>query len=121
MLRDRLIEGYIAGAFGFHLCPDCSLDHPSFMGGPEESLPPACRRCHYALEDLINNDVFTCLDSVPPLSSMRCLSVDRGGYNYEQDFFSVLKPNTNIDLTLDGLGIEEDGKAKGVGAYAYGV
>lgn len=120
MLRDRLLEGYLSGVFGFHLCPLCDLDHPSMFGGPEEAMPPECRRCHYALEDLINNDVFTCLDSDPPQSSLRCLSVDREGYNYEQDFFSILKPGLKLDLTLSGEGEDEDAKGKG-GGYNYGA
>ena len=84
-------------------------------------MTPECRRCHYALEDFINNDVFACLDSGPELSSRRCFTFDREGYNYEQDFFSIIKPEfaTTLDLTIAGDGGEgEDGK--GAGAYNYG-
>ena len=81
-----------------------------------------CRRCHYALEDFINNDVFACLDS-EGLSSRRCFSVDRGDYNYEQDLYGIIKPGKEpgvpggLDLTLAGdaeeLEEEDDG-------YNYG-
>ena len=90
-------------------------------------MPAECRRCHYALEDLINNDVFECLDSGPDLTSRRCFSQDREGYNYEQDFFSIIKeryldvagrPAIDLSIAGDG-GASEDDKGKGAGAYAY--
>ena len=110
--------GFSRGVFGFHQCPDCVLDSPAMMGGPEIPMPPECRRCHYALEDFVNHDVFACLDS-DELSSRRCFSTDREGYNYNQDFFSELKPGFNLILTRSGSLDDDDGKGKGGGAYNY--
>ena len=117
-LRDRMLEAYLSGVFGFHLCPDCVLDSPEMYADGEVPMLPECRRCHYALEDFVNNDVFTCLDSAPELSSRRCFSVDRDDYNYEQDFFNIVKPNADIDLTIAGTGEVEVELGLG-GAYAY--
>ena len=129
-LRDRIWEGYLSGMFGFHQCPDCVLDSPSMMGGPEMPMTPECRRCHYALEDFINNDVFQCFDQATPdefgaitgtSAATRCFTQSRGGYNYEQDFFSILKPELrgSLVLTISGTETDDDGKGKG-GGYNYG-
>ena len=113
-LRDKLWFGYLSGAFGFHVCPECSLDEPGMMGGPEVPLSPGCRRCHYALDDFLNSDVFDCLDSADTSgrgTSRRCFAQTRGSYNYQQDFFGILQPGVvkaDLILTLDGVALAED-------------
>lgn len=107
-LRDRLWEAYFAGAFGFTQCPRCVLDDEGMM---DANVPMSheCRRCHYAIEDILNADVFACLDAGS--SSLRCFSSNRKSYNYQQDFFGVLSnppPGIaaatieHIDLTIAG-------------------
>jgi hypothetical protein len=60
-----------------------------------------CRRCHYAIEDFLNSDVFACNDA--QANSLRCFSLDRTHYNYRQDFFGELRPGSEIlDLTFAG-------------------
>jgi hypothetical protein len=113
-LRDRLWVGYLSGAFGYHICPECSVWEAGMMGGPEIPLTPGCRRCHYALEDVINADVFGCVDG-GIATSRRCFSTDRDSYNYDLDFFGVVKPGATVILTLDGT-ISEDADD---GGYNY--
>jgi hypothetical protein len=123
-LRDRFWEGYLSGSFGFHLCPDCNLESEGMMGGGEIPMSRDCRRCHYALEDLINNDPFTCIDS--GLSGSRCFRTDRGGYNFEQDFYLTLKEGMlpglpgGLDLTMEGNAAELAEDESNVG-YNYGA
>lgn len=106
-LRDRLWLGYLSGAFGYHICPECSVWEAGMMAGPEVPLSAGCRRCHYALEDFINSDVFACVDAGGTTRSRRCFSKDRDMYNYELDFFGVVKPGATVILTLDGTVDEE--------------
>ena len=67
-----------------------------------------CRRCHYAIEDVLNTDVFACLNDRGPAAGSRCFTVDRKGYNFEQDFYGVIPSNLamgtpgGLDLTLLG-------------------
>ena len=77
-------------------------------------MTSACRRCHYALEDFINNDIFACFDD-STLSSRRCFSLIRDNYNFEQDFFGIIKPGAKVDLSLAGDGGESED------SYAYGL
>ena len=46
-----------------------------------------CRRCHYAIEDFLNAEVFDCLED--GARSLRCFDTTRSSYNFEQDFFGI--------------------------------
>ena len=122
-LRERLWEAYLSGMFGFHICPDCNLEEDGMMGGAEIGMSRECRRCHYAIEDVLNSDVFACLNDGNSVAGGRCLTLDRRGYNFEQDFFGVIPPNLamgqpgGLDLTL--LGNAEE-LLEEQGAYGYG-
>ena len=102
-LRERMFEAYFAGMFGFHLCPYCSFYEQGMMDA-DTGMTEECRRCHYAIEDFINNDIFSCFDELSGTgASMRCFSTVRGAYNFEQDFYGILKASArSIDLTLAG-------------------
>ena len=115
-LRTRLWLGYLSGGFGYHICPECDLDEPGMMGGPEVKLTPGCRRCHYALEDFLNADVFSCLDE--GIKGRRCFTSNRENYNFDLDFFGVVKPGAQVILTIDGTlqNDDDDGYNYGGGA-----
>ena len=103
-LREKLWWSYFAGVFGFHLCPKCSY-YEAAMLDSDEPMSTNCRRCHYAIEDFLNSNVFACLDA--GIASLRCFSVSRKLYNFEQDFFNVLKPGAeSLDFTPSGDGSE---------------
>ena len=103
-LYDRLWEAYFAGIFGFHLCPSCPFDDPSMMRDDVPMSQP-CRRCHYAIEDFLNSELYACLDQGGPAANgRRCFDERRGSYNFEQDFYRILKPGDErtLDMTLEG-------------------
>ena len=98
--RDRLWEAYFSGAFGFTMCPRCNVNEQSMIDA-YTPMSMECRRCHYAIEDFLNSDVFACNDA--QANSLRCFSLNRTHYNYMQDFFGELRPGSEIlDLTFAG-------------------
>ena len=94
-------QAYLSGALGFVRCPMCDVDGPDMMDA-FRPMSAACRRCHYAIEDLLNPDVFECLDSDDPRST-DCFTLERGGYNFEQDIWGIVKDGAAIDLSLSGV------------------
>ena len=48
---------------------------------------------------MLNADVFACADG----TDLRCLALDRLMYNFNQDFFGILKTGSeHLDLTFAG-------------------
>ena len=88
------------GLLGFHQCPRCSLVEHSMLDA-NKPMSTECRRCHYAIEDFLNAELFRCLHA--GAYSDGCFSLSRGVYNYRQDVLGILNPNSEaIDLTLQG-------------------
>ena len=84
-LRVYMWEAYFIGALGSLYCDSCSTSEDGVQL-PDVQMSPACRECHYALEDLINTDY---ADGLHGMTS-RCLSFDRGIHNFDRDVYGVL-------------------------------
>lgn len=89
--RHKVFQAYFVGAIG-HVggpdspCGECDLLEPGMLDA-DIPMSEACRKCHYPIEDFINTDHEDCLHGM----QMRCISLDRGLYNYMQDVYHVLK------------------------------
>lgn len=117
--RHKIFQAYFMGAIGLPSGPgspcisECELLGPGMLDA-DVPMSHACRQCHYPIDDLINTDHEECLHgmSLFPQQTHRCLSLDRGLYNYMQDVYQVMK-----DELLDMLLPTGDGSSYGYGSY----
>jgi len=92
MTRYKVFHAYFVGAIGLVSGPDsvcsseCDLLEPGMLDA-DIPMSEECRQCHYPIEDFINTDHEDCLHGM----QMRCVSLDRGLYNFMQDVYHVLK------------------------------